>query len=107
MEYIDIEKEQIPYRFDIELVGVVFTFEVHYNADFDYFTVDLEKNGEVLATGEKLIYGLPLFIDIMDNRFPKVPIVPYDESEKSTAVTWATLGESVFLFVIEEDEEDE
>lgn len=107
MDYIDIEKEQIPYRFDIELAEEMFTFEVHYNADYDYFTVDLEKDDEVLATGEKLIYGLPLFIDIMDHRFPKIPIIPYDESEKSSAVTWEALGESVFLFVIEEDEEDE
>lgn len=102
MEYIDIEKNLIPYRFDISIAEEVFTFEVHYNADFDFFTVDLEKDGEVIAVGEKLVYGTPLFYDVMDHRYPKLPIVPYDESEQQSNVTWETLSVSVFLFVIEE-----
>ncbi|PAD73667.1 phage baseplate plug family protein [Paenibacillus campinasensis] len=106
MEYIDIEKEQIPYRFDISIADEVFTFEVHYNAEYDFFTVDLERDGDVLAVGEKLVYGMPLFYDVMDNRFPKLPIVPYDESELSTAVTWETLGTSVFLYVIEGEDDE-
>lgn len=105
MDYIDIEKENIPYRFDISLADELFTFEVQYNPDFDYFTVGLEKNGEILAAGEKVVYGMPLFYDIQDNRFPLVPIVPYDESGNSSAVTWETLGESVFLYVIEGDDD--
>lgn len=106
MEYIDIEKEQIPYRFDISLAEENFTFEVHYNAEYDFFTVDLERDGEALAVGEKLVYGMPLFYDIMDNRFPKLPIVPFDESDKSKAVTWETLGKSVFLYVIEGEDDE-
>lgn len=106
MEYIDIEKEQIPYRFDISIADEDFTFEVHYNAEYDFFTVDLERDGDVLAVGEKLVYGIPLFYDVMDNRFPKLPIVPYDESELSTAVTWETLGTSVFLYVIEGEDDE-
>lgn len=106
MEYIDIEKDQIPYRFDISLADEMYTFEVHYNADYDFFTVDLERNGELIAAGEKLVYGMPLFYDIQDNRFPKAPIVPYDESERQSEVNWKTLGESVFLYVIDEEGED-
>lgn len=103
MEYIDIEKELIPYRFDISLADETFTIEVQYNADYDFFTVDLEKDGEILVVGEKLVYGVPLFADVWDNRFPGVGIVPYDESGKSTAVTWDTLSVSVFLFMPEDD----
>lgn len=105
MDYIDIEKALIPYRFDISLADELFTFEVHYNPEYDFFTIALEKNGETLAVGEKVVYGMPLFYDIQDNRFPKVPIVPYDESEQNSAVTWKTLGESVFLYVLEDDED--
>ncbi|MET3943192.1 hypothetical protein ABIC22_006004 [Paenibacillus sp. PvP094] len=107
MEYIDIEKDLIPYRFDISLEDEIFTFEVHYNQQFDYFTVDLEKDGEKLVTGEKLVYGTTLFYDVMDNRFPKVPIVPYDQSETENTVNWRTLSESVFLYLIEGDEDEE
>ncbi|MCJ8015222.1 hypothetical protein MUG84_26495 [Paenibacillus sp. KQZ6P-2] len=105
-EFIEIEKDLVPYRFDISLDDEMFTFEVHYNEDYDFFTVNLEKNGEVLAVGEKMIYGMPLFYDVQDNRFPKVPIVPYDESEQQSEVNWQTLNESVFLFVIEGDESE-
>lgn len=106
-EYIEIEKDLIPYRFDIELAEQMYTFEVHYNAENDYFTIDLELDGEVLVYGEKIVYGIPLFYDVQDDRFPKVPIVPYDESENSTAVTWDTLGVSVFLYVIEDSEDED
>lgn len=99
MEYMDIEKKNIPYRFDIALNGPVFTFEVHYNPEYDFFTVDLERDGTLLAQGEKLVYGVPLFQDTGDSRFPQVLIVPYDESGTSDAVTWATLSERVFLYI--------
>jgi len=101
MDYIDIEKDLIPYRFDISLADKMFTFEVHYNAKGDYFTVDLESDGEVLVRGEKLVYGVELFQDIRDDRFPRVAILPYDESGNTSAVTWETLSTSAFLYVLE------
>ncbi|OMF09554.1 hypothetical protein BK129_01480 [Paenibacillus amylolyticus] len=107
MEYVDIEKDLIPYRFDISLDEEIFTFEVQYNEQFDYFTVDLEKDGEVLVTGEKLVYGTTLFYDVIDKRFPRVPIVPYDQSETEHTVNWRTLSESVFLYLIVGDEDEE
>ncbi|MEC0092890.1 phage baseplate plug family protein [Paenibacillus macquariensis] len=107
MKYIDIEKNLIPYRFDISLADEMFTLEVHFNEERDFFTVDLERDGEILVVGEKIVYSVPLFFDVMDNRFPKVSIVPYDESENSIAVTWETLSESVFLYVVAEDDDDD
>lgn len=106
MEYIEIEKGQIPYRFEIALSGTVFTFEVNYNSEYDFFTVDLERDGEVLATGNKLVYGGPLFSYSADDRFPQVEIIPYDEAGITQEVSWATLGETVFLYVFEEGEDN-
>ncbi|GGF77206.1 hypothetical protein GCM10010912_22860 [Paenibacillus albidus] len=106
MKFIEIEKGNIPYRFDISIADVMYTFEVHYNPDYDFFTVDLERDGEVLVYGEKLVYGQTLFYDVQDSRFPRLPIVPWDESGNSTAVTWETLGVSVFLYVVDEDDAD-
>ncbi|KMZ43988.1 MULTISPECIES: hypothetical protein [Bacillales] len=105
MEIIEIEKEQIPYRFEIVLADTVFTFEVHYNSEYDFFTIDLERDGEVLATGNKLVYGVPLFSSSVDERFPQVEILPYDESGSAQVVNWKTLSESVFLYVFEEEED--
>ncbi|ETT45216.1 hypothetical protein C162_21808 [Paenibacillus sp. FSL R7-269] len=106
MEYIEVEKDLIPYRFELSLADEAFTFEVHYNSSYDFFTVDLTKDGETLVFGEKLVYGQTLFYDVQDNRFPKIPIVPFDLSEHSSVVTWGTLGVSVFLYLLLEDEAD-
>lgn len=106
MEYIEIEKEQIPYRFEIDLSGAVFAFEVNYNSEYDFFTVDVELDGEVLITGNKLVYGVPLFSYSSDERLPQVEIIPFDEAGITQEVTWATLGEMVFLYVFEKGEDD-
>lgn len=99
--YVPIQKNQTPYRFEITLGAELFTFEVRYNADFDFFTVDLSKDGEVLVYGEKLVYGVPLFVDVFDQRYPVLQLVPYDDAENETRVTYDNLDKTVFLQVVE------
>lgn len=96
---IPIAKENIPYQFEIELVGAVFVFEVHYNTQHDFFTVDLHRDGDALALGEKLVYGAPLFEAYADDRFPVVLLTPYDKADNETRVTYENFGETVFLYV--------
>lgn len=43
MEFIEIEKDNIPYRFDISIAGEMFGFEVHYNADYDFLRWILKR----------------------------------------------------------------
>lgn len=107
MEYIDIEKDLVPYRFDVDLDEETFTFEVNYNPEKDFFTVDLEKDGEVLVVGEKIVYGTPLFTDVWDSRFPLTTILPWDESGLSSVVNWETLGTTCFLFTPTEEDLDD
>jgi hypothetical protein len=99
--YVPIQKEQTPYRFEIVLGAEVFEIEVRYNADFDFFTLDLYKDGEALVYGEKLVYGVPLFVDVFDQRFPVLQLVPKDDAGLETRVGHANLGETVFLQVVE------
>ncbi|MCU6794149.1 hypothetical protein OB236_18760 [Paenibacillus sp. WQ 127069] len=98
---IDIDKKKIPYRFEILLAGSLYEMEFHYNPGFNYFTVDLFKNKELLVYGEKLVYGLPLFHDIVDSRLPAVGLIPLDTSGQAFEVNAQTLGETVFLTVVE------
>ncbi|MCM3488774.1 hypothetical protein M3689_05565 [Alkalihalophilus marmarensis] len=95
---IPIQRENIPYRFEVELDDV-FEFELHYNSEHDFFTVDLHKEGEVLIFGEKVVYGVPLFINYSDERFPQVTIIPTDKAGNEDRVTYDNLGHTVFLFV--------
>jgi len=99
MEYIEIDKEAIPYRFEIDLAGEIFIFEVHYNERFDYFAVDIEKSGEVILQGAKIVYGNPLFNFSNDPRLPKVKITPIDEAGNETRAGYDQLENTVFLAV--------
>lgn len=100
-----IDTSSVPYRFDIELAGDLFTFEVHYNTIGDYFTVHLERDGEALVYGKKLTYGEPLFGSLNDERLPKVQLIPRDVARKETRVSMENLGVTVFLFIEEEGAE--
>lgn len=100
MNYIDINKDLIPYKFDITLAGETYTFDVKYNTLKDYFTVDLYKNDEVIVLGEKLIYGKPLFLNSQHRDIPKVDILPLDLTNKTERITFENLNEEVFLFLV-------
>ena|SRR5690625_4836667 len=96
-------KERVPYQFETMLDGDVYTFELHYNPDYDFFTVDISRHGEVILYGEKITYGQPLFRHITDYRLPNVDIVPLDPSNEENKATYDTIEESVYLYVRDGD----
>jgi hypothetical protein len=106
MSIIEIDKENLPERFDIELGVELFTMEVDYNQTGDFFTVDLYQydNPEPLVLGEKLMLNQPLFRDIEDSRFPAPTLIPIDPSGKENRITWDNFGVTVFLVVDDGDE---
>jgi hypothetical protein len=100
MQHIEIEKINIPYGFDIVLEGKTYTFLINYNAEYDYFTVDLYSNGTLIVAGEKIVYGRVLFSSCFHLAVPQVAILPYDVAEKETKVSWENLNETVFLWLV-------
>lgn len=100
-EYIDIDKNEIPYAFEIELAGEIFEIEVNYNEAFNFFTVDLFKEGLPLVTGEKLILNRHLFRNYVNIDLPNVKIIPMDRAQQETRITYDNLNETVFLFIVE------
>lgn len=107
MKYIEIEKDLIPYEFDITIAGKTFTFVVNYNAEKDFFTVDLYRNEQPIVLGEKIVYGRQLFASHLYTDIPDIPIIPYDLSENEDRVTWDNLNETVFLWLVDDDGDDE
>ncbi|GLC88261.1 phage baseplate plug family protein [Lysinibacillus piscis] len=103
-EYIEIDKNEIPYAFEMELAGEIFGFEVNYNRAHDFFTLDLFKNGGALVVGEKLILNRPLFRNRVSSELPNVQIIPKDRAHSATRITYENLNETVFLYVGEPDE---
>lgn len=100
-DYIPIEKELIPYSFEILLADERFELLIDYNKTADLFTVAVYSNNELLCV-EPLMLNVPLFQDTYKPGFPAVTLVPYDPSGVAKKVTWDNLGVSVFLSLDDE-----
>ena len=92
---LQIDKELIPYEFEIVLSQKTYTFGIKYNSKKDMFTVDLYKDDVALVLGEKIVLGGVLFEaishDSKGNRykyfFDEI-LFPYDFSETQTRITY-------------------
>lgn len=94
-----INKDLIPYTFEILLGDIWYEIEVNYNETADLFTLALYKDGKTISAGEPIIYGKPLFSDIYSTDFPPLVIVAVDESGNDNCVTWKNFNETVYLCV--------
>lgn len=103
MEYIHIDTGKVPYVFSIKLTDKTYVFTVKYNAIGGFYTVDLATTGgEILAFGDVVRYGRPLFGSIEDERFPLPVIIPYClTGENIDEVTLDNFGKEVKLFLVE------
>ncbi|QGF21722.1 hypothetical protein Sam46_gp18 [Bacillus phage vB_BcM_Sam46] len=100
MLYLPIDKGLIPYTFQTTIGGEDFEFTVKYNARFDFFTMDISKNGQKVMNGDKIVYGRALFETIPDDAaIPKYPITPLSLSGPVERVGWKELSVNVFLVI--------
>lgn len=111
MDYIDIDKNELPVRFDINLADETFTMEMAYNETGDFFTVDLyrpDAEGELLplVLGEKLTLNRRLWESLTDLELPAPSLVPMDLSNREQRLSFANFGVTVFLFVDNGGDED-
>ena len=107
-DIIEIEKEMLPYSFDIVLAGEEFTMEIMYNNAAELFTITLSKDEKVLVYNEPIIYGHELFSDIYKaDLFPAISIVPLDEAGNEKEVTYNNFCKTVFLTIDDEPEDSE
>ena len=90
VEYIDIDVSKVPYTFSVKLSDKTYSFTIRYNDTGGFFTLDLSvtATGEVLAYGDPIRYGRPLFGPIED---------------EVDAVTWENLGEEVKLYLFDRE----
>lgn len=110
-DYIDIDKTQLPFRFEFDSEDDSYFIDIVYNETFDFFTATLyDIMGNVLVAGEKLVLNMPLFSEINDPEgMPAEGLIPFDESGQAQRVTWDNFGVTVFLCIddLSDDFEDE
>lgn len=102
---IDIKKDRIPYKFNIELTNYkelkTYTFTVKYNDVNDYFTIDIEDSEGVIIYGVKLTYGTPIFNHLTLTKLPDEILIPLDPNEQTTVITFDNFNESVYIYVFD------
>lgn len=105
---IPIEKELIPYSFEILLGAELYELGLKYNEKAELFTVTLSKDGEVLVYDEPIIYGNILFAsEYQNDLYPALEIQAWDESGEETEITYDNFGETVFLTIYQGGDDDE
>lgn len=100
MEYIEIDVDLVPYRFEIALENETYTFEIEYNSVGDFFTMNLLKNDVVIVQGDKVVYGKPLFSSVTYRDVPNIKIIPLDKSGQCERVTFENFGKDVKLYLV-------
>lgn len=96
---ITINKNMIPYTFDILLADDLFNIRIDYNMTADLFIVTLTKDEETICI-EPIIYGQRLFKDLYQpKKFPAIDIIPLDESGQENKITFDNLCNTVLLIV--------
>ena len=103
VEFIPADASKVPYRFSVKLVDRTYTFALRYNEAGRFFTADLfAPSGEVLALGDPVRVGRPLFGSIEDERFPIPAIVPCClDGQRVDAVTLENFGREVRLALLQ------
>lgn len=97
-DYIDIDVDDLPDIFDINIVDEEYVMRVDYNSFADFYTITIQKDGETLVEQEPLILGQLVGIDIPDPRLPRVDIRVMDETGQATDAGRGNFGESVRLY---------
>lgn len=91
-----------PQRFQCRVGGVLLGFEVRYNSEGDFYTVDIfDREDDVIVYGKPIIYGSDLFDGIVDERLPDVAIIPADMAGAHESVDEGVLGTDVQLLIVE------
>lgn len=101
IEYLDVDVSRVPYSFTVKLTDKTYIFTIKYNDTGGFFTANLlDVNGNVLAFGEIIRYGRPLFNVVEDERFPIPVIIPHCiTNDNISEVTRENFGRDVKLYL--------
>lgn len=107
-DYIDLDVEEIPVQFEVDIEQDIFIMGINYNETYDFYTVDLyDEEENIIVLGEKLMLNRPLFESLIDERLPVPLIVPYDESGEASRISKDNFYKTVFLTIDDGGDDDD
>ena len=99
MRIIEIEKDLVPYEFQIELKSTLYTFSIRYNQEYDFYTVDLSIGDDIIVEGEKMVLNSLLFSSY-SHLDVSMGILPMDIADKAERLGEKELMDTVFLYLV-------
>lgn len=97
-DYLDFDFADLPETFEHTFNDVKYNFRLYYNTWADAFYLDIwDENDVIIVWGEKLVYGMPVWGTINDQRLPIVEMVPIDEDQAASTVDALTFPTTVRL----------
>ncbi|MCY6957900.1 phage baseplate plug family protein [Clostridium brassicae] len=111
MGTIEIDKDLIPYRFDLELSNKIYTFVIKYNFISDFFTIDLLIDDKILVQSEKIVLNEQLFKDLYEDSegnlnedFFTEALIFKSSNKNINEITFVNLQDEVKLFYYTREE---
>jgi hypothetical protein len=111
MGIIPLDKTLAPYKFEIYLSNKIYTLQIDYNVTFDFYTIDLNYNDELLVKGEKLVLNQPLFLEAcqdadlnLNPNFPAEVLFMGTQDSSIKRISYDNLGTTVQLYYVERSE---
>lgn len=110
IDYLNINKDNIhkrPDKFITTINKKDFIFKVSWNPEDKAFFFDLaDSESKPILLGRKLVYGENILANIVDERLPKLKIIPLDKTGKAEkeGITFANFMKSVKLYAIVGDD---
>lgn len=110
-EIININKNLIPYSFEIILGGITHKLSIDYNNGGDFFAIDLSNQFGNLVHGEKILLNQVIFQAQyedenlnLDPRFPRELLIALANNSSVDKASWDHLGSDVFIYVVKRSE---
>lgn len=110
LKVLPINKENLRYshdRFKIDILGAEYIFEIYWNEEGELFTFNLYDRFEnPIVFGKRIIYGFDILANIVDERLPKVKIIPLDISKQSeeSGISFANFMEEIVPIVVDRED---
>lgn len=104
MKVLYVDKQQMPLSMLIIIEGEQYRLRWRYNYYYDFFTIDVYKDEEMLIAGEKIVLNKPLFTSTK-YLFEKTYFTPLDLSGQIQRITYDNFNTEVLLYVTNLDDD--
>ena len=109
MTIIEIDKDLIPYKFNLKFTNDTFKFCIRYNSYSDRIVIDLyDTDDNIIQDNATVTYGIPMFMQFMEDsngnlnpNYPDKYIIPLSTDGEEVTCNLENLGETYFLTLID------